>query len=344
MIELLEFCTTDRQKEILNARIKNSSNAQTASVMGLDRRTVDKAIARIKRNAASRGNFSAHGTAKAGRVHCFIPDVQDTPDTPNDHLRWAGQYIADTRPDVVIQIGDFADMESLSSYDYGKKAAEGRRVINDIDSSCKAMNDLMRPIKAEKGYRPELHLTLGNHEHRINRAVESDAKLDGFFTVDNLNYKDHGWIVHDFLTPVEIDGVWYCHFFANPMSGRPYGGANITTRLNTIGFSFSQGHQQCHMHGSKNLNNGRILRGLVSGAYYLHDEDYKGVQGNTHFRGLTIKHEVIDGSYDLMEVSMDYLCRKYEGLPLYQFMEKKYPDIFDRSLFLQRQKRRYCNA
>jgi hypothetical protein len=173
-------------------------------------------------------------------------------------------------------------------------------------------------------------------------ACEIDAKLDGFLSLDNLNYKDHGWAVHKFLTPVEVDGVWYAHFFANPMSGKPYGGANITTRLNTIGFSFSMGHQQQHMHGSKNLNNGRVLRGLVSGAFYLHDEDYKGVQGNTHFRGLTMKHEVCDGNYDIMEVSMDYLCRRFEGVPLHQFMQKKYPDIFDSSLFLQRQALKYA--
>ena len=95
------------------------------------------------------------------------------------------------------------------------------------------------------------------------------------------------------------------------------------------------------MQGIKNLNNGKVIRGLVSGAFYLHDEDYKGVQGNTHFRGLTIKNEVKDGNYDIMEVSMDYLCRKYEGMPLHIFMKQKHPNIFDNSLFLQRQALKY---
>ena len=191
-----------------------------------------------------------HGTKpsqlknKLGRTHCFIPDAQVTPDTPNDHLSWAGRYIAEIKPDVVINIGDFADMESLSSYDEGKKSAEGKRVIKDFDAANKAMNVLMKPIHDEKDYIPELHFTLGNHEYRIERAIENDAKLEGFLSMDSLNYKDHGWNVHDFLKPVEVDGVWYCHYFANPMSGRPYGGTNITTRLNTIGFSFSMGHQQ----------------------------------------------------------------------------------------------------
>jgi len=326
---------SDKQKEAILAVIDKGTQKKAAKSLGIDIRTLERRLASAKKKVTGSNMF------KSGRTHCFIPDVQDTPETPNDHLKWAGHYIAEEKPDVVIQIGDFADFESLSSYDEGKKSAEGKRILKDFDSSNKAMNVLMRPIHAESDYQPELHLTMGNHEHRVSRAVENDAKLEGFLSLENLNYKDHGWNVYDFLEIAEIDGVHYSHFFANPMSGRPYGGANINTRLNTIGFSFSMGHQQCHMMGSKNLNNGNVIRGLVSGAFYLHDEDYKGVQGNTHFRGLTMKHEVKDGNYDVMEVSMDYLCRRYEGMPLHKFMEKKYPDIFQGSLFLQRQAFKY---
>ena len=98
------------------------------------------------------------------RTHLVIPDTQITPDSPTDHLRWIGKYIAEKRPDVVIQIGDFNDCESLSSYDKGKKGFEGRRYIKDIEAGKKAMAELMRPIRKynnrkrhlkEKLYRPE---------------------------------------------------------------------------------------------------------------------------------------------------------------------------------------------
>jgi hypothetical protein len=326
---------TPDQADAIRAVIACGTQKKAAKMLGINKRSLERRL------ASAKSAITGAKMPSAGRTHCFIPDAQVTPDTPNDHLAWAGKYIAEEKPDVVINIGDFADMESLSSYDFGKKAAEGKRILKDFDAANKAMNILMKPIHDEPGYNPELHLTLGNHEHRINRAVDSDAKLDGLLSIDSLNYKEHGWAVHEFLTPVCVDGVWYCHFFANAMSGKPIGGANITTRLNTIGFSFSMGHQQCHMQGIKNLSNGRVLRGLVSGAFYMHDEDYKGVQGNTHFRGLTIKREVVDGNYDIMEVSMDYLCRRYEGVPLHQFTKEKYPDIFARSLFLQRQALKY---
>ena len=319
-----------KQTQAIHAVLCTKNQKQAAKVIGIDVRSLERRL------AAAKANYAGKKTASRGRTHCFIPDAQVTPDTPIDHLKWAGKYIAEIKPDVVINIGDFADMESLSSFDVGKKAAEGRRIIKDFEAANRAMDVLMKPIHDNPNYNPELHFTLGNHEYRIQRAVESDAKLEGFLSMDSLNYKSHGWQVHDFLTPVEVDGVWYAHYFANPMSGRPYGGANISTRLNTIGFSFSMGHQQCHMMGSKNLNNGRVIRGLVSGAFYMHDEQYRGLQGNTHFRGLTIKHEVKAGNYDVMEVSLDYLCRRYEGVSIHEFTQKKYPEVFANSLFLQR--------
>ena len=71
---------------------------------------------------------------------------------------------------------------------------------------------------------------------------------------------------------------------------------------------------------------GQSQHGLVAGAFYLHDEDYKGPQGNAHWRGLIVCYQVENGSYDPMFVSMDYLCRKYEDMRLETFMKKKYPE------------------
>lgn len=330
---LLPYAGTPRQKEIVEACIDSTTQIDAAALLGINIRTLERSLERI-RSTQSDAKLK-DGEAFSGRVHCMIPDTQVTPDTPQDHFLWIAEYLKEIRPDVVVHIGDHADMESLSSYDAGKKAAEGRRVIHDIDAANVAMKKLTQPIIDCDDYNPELHITLGNHEHRINRVCESDAKLDGFLSVDNLNYKDLGWEVHDFLTEKEIDGVSYCHFFPNPMSGRPWGGM-MQTMIKNIGYSFSMGHQQRHSHDRKPLGNGKIINGLVSGACYLHDEDYKGRGGNVHFRGIVIKNEVYDGNYDKMEVSLDYLCRKYEGVVLSTFMKNKYPDIFENSVWLNR--------
>lgn len=280
------------------------------------------------------------------RKHIMIPDCQVTPDTPTDHLRWIGEYIVEQKPDAIINIGDFADMESLSFFDKGKKDAEGRRYIHDIHAARAAMETLLKPLKdhdlkmiiqKKKRYRPELHLTMGNHEHRITRAINEDAKLDGALGLLDLGYEDYGWTVYDFLEMATIDGVAYSHFFYNPLTGKPIGGASMDTRLKTLGFSFTMGHQQIKMAGERNLNNGRVVRGLVCGACYLHDEKYIGPQGNAYWRGIFVKHEVRNGQYDLMEVSLDYLCRKYEGMHVWEFMKKNYPDIYQNSTWMKYQ-------
>lgn len=286
------------------------------------------------------------------KKHMVIPDCQVTPDTPTDHLRWIGEYMVEKKPDVVVCLGDFADMESLSSYDFGKKCYEGRRYNKDIVAAKDAMKILMKPLddynrkrikNKKRKYSPDLNLTIGNHEHRIIRAVESDSKLDGFMSIDNLEYESFGWKVHDFLEVFDANGVHYSHYFANTLSGRPYGGENIGIRLKNIGLSFIMGHQQIYMLGVKSLSNGKRIRGLVQGSCYLHDEYYRGPQSNNEWRGVFILHEVVDGDYSLMEVSLEYLCRRYEGMPVWQFMKKKHPKIFKKSIWMKRQEHHYNN-
>lgn len=247
------------------------------------------------------------------KTHCVIPDVQAKPGVPLDHLRWAGEYIAEKRPDVIIVIGDFSDLQSLSGYDKGKMAAENRRYKNDLEATHKAMELLMTPIVKAEGYRPRLVMTPGNHEDRIARFVNDNPIMEGTMSSKDLGFEAWGWEVQPYLKPVEIDGVAYCHYFYNPNTGKPYGGANLQTRLNTLGYSFTMGHQQGLSVAIKDITDGKgtRIRGLVAGSFYQHEEAYKGPQGNGHWQGIIMKHEVRDGNYDLMEVSLNYLRRRY---------------------------------
>jgi len=270
-------------------------------------------------------------------IHVCIPDTQAKAGVPTDHLRWISQYLVDEfrdKPVKIIHLGDHADMPSLSSYDKGKKAMEGRRYLQDIEAANEAWTILNSAIvELNKGRRktkhrswnPERHILLGNHENRINRAVDSDAQLEGVISTDDLIYEKTGWQVHPFLDIVWLDGVAYSHYFVAQMTGKPLGG-NIETRLRTIGHSFTMGHQQTLGYGLRFVA-GKSQHGLVAGACYLHNEEYK-VQSNAHWRGIIVKHEVRDGSYDPMFVSLDYLCRRYEGKSLDEFLWKKYKMVF----------------
>jgi hypothetical protein len=234
-------------------------------------------------------------------------------------MQWIGRYIADKfagRDVTIIHLGDHWDMPSLSSYDKGKRSMEGRRYVEDVLAGNRAFALLDDPIKAEterSGWSPRKILLRGNHENRIVRATELDAQLDGLLSMDSLDSRD--WEVFPFLDVVELDGVSYSHYFYNPMNGRPYGGANVETRLKTIGRSFTMGHQQTLQYGLRFVG-GVSQHGLVCGSAYQHEEDYLGPQGNAHWRGIIVCHNVIGGSYDPMFIRLDYLCRRYEGHPI----------------------------
>jgi len=268
---------------------------------------------------------------QAPRTHVVIPDTQAKPGVPTDHLGWVGQYIVDEfkgRDGVsVVHLGDHWDMPSLSSYDKGRRSMEGRRYVADIEAGNAAWRELNRPLDAYNASRtrrhraqwwPRRHLLRGNHEDRITRATEADAQLAGLMSLDQL--ESPGWEVHDFLDVVFLDGVGYSHFFANPMTGKPYGGMALT-RLKTIGHSFTMGHVQTLDYALRFVA-GQSQHALIAGACYLHEEDYKGPQGNAHWRGIIVCHQVEDGSYDPMFVSLDYLCRRYEGVTLETFTGK----------------------
>lgn len=264
-----------------------------------------------------------------GRIHVVIGDTQVKDGVRTDHLSWIGNYIVDqfAGQDIsVVHLGDHWDMPSLSSYDKGKKEMEGRRYKADIkagnkafDLLCQPLVKLNRSIRKDRQWWPDRHFLLGNHEQRIMRAVEEDAQLEGVIGYDDLNAADWGWKVHPFLQPLFLDGIGYSHYWYNPNTGRPYSGENLTPRLKTIGHSFTMGHQQGLNYALRPVGKTRH-HGLVCGSTYLHDEKYLGPQGNAYWRGIVVKHQVENGAYDAMFVSLDYLCRRYEGKTLNRFL------------------------
>ena len=199
----------------------------------------------------------------------------------------------------------------------GKKSFEGRRYKKDIEAAREAMDTLLGPVREyrntlaknhKKRYNPRMVMTLGNHEERIARACNDSPELDGVIGYHDLPYED--WEVYDFLEPVFIDGVCYCHYMANPMTGRPYGG-QAATILKNVGHSFIVGHAQKLEVATRHLVTNEQQWAIIAGACYLHDEEYKGYQGNNHWRGIIMAHRVNNGSFDPMFISLDYLEEKY---------------------------------
>lgn len=247
-----------------------------------------------------------------------IPDCQVKPGVDTEHLEWAGKAICEYRPDVVVNIGDFADMPSLSTHDKaGSKYFEGKRYKDDIKAAKEGMEKLLAPLRnlqksqratKHKVYKPRMVLTLGNHENRINRAVANSPILDGVISVEDLNY-EKDWEVHQFLHPVFIGGVGFCHYFPVGAMGRPASSASVL--VNKLHQSCVAGHQQGKQVAYGKRADGTAICGIIAGSYYSHNEDYMDVLSNTHWRGLVMLNEVQDGAFDEMFLSINYLKKKY---------------------------------
>ena len=247
----------------------------------------------------------------------ICPDTQVKPGVATEHLTWLGKYICDIRPDIVVHLGDHFDFPSLSTYDRGTATIEGRRVQSDLNAGLRAIDQLVEPINKlnqaqvryrKKVYRPRMVFLKGNHEDRLDRYLNHHPEIIGMLpAIENCL---PGWEVYNYLEVVNINGILFSHYFANPMSGKPYTG-KAASLLQRIGKSFVMGHRQELDFTCRELVDGTKQIGIIAGAFYQHDEGYKGYQGNKHWRGVVVLHESQDGWGDPMFVSMNYLERKY---------------------------------
>jgi hypothetical protein len=247
-----------------------------------------------------------------------IPDTQCKEGIPMEHLSWAGKAICEYKPDVVVHLGDHADMPSLSSHDVkGSKYFEGLRYQKDIEAAKLGMSMLLQPLRdlqktqkdtKHKVYKPRMVLTLGNHENRIDRAVNNNPMLEGLISIEDLEY-DKDWEVHAFLHPVFINGVGFNHYWPVGAMGRP--AASPAAIISKLHMSCVAGHQQGKQVAYGKRADGKPITAIVVGSYYLHDESYMDQLSNRHWRGLLVMNEVADGHFDEMFLSIEYLERKY---------------------------------
>lgn len=280
-------------------------------------------IAAIKLSQLDRGRVSSQNVRywrNQGRVEpvrggpikiVVVADTQCKPTESLEYMRHIGLYIADQKPDVVVHIGDNWDFPSLSSYDKGKKSFEGRRLVADLKAGTDGLTILTEAARS-KGGNPRFVFCMGNHEERIDRVAENIPELDGFVGSELLPLESLGWEVVDFLKPIEIAGINFVHYLANPFNGKPYGGSALN-QLKHVGKSFVVGHKQCLDFCNRPLLDGSMQIGIINGACYPFDESYKGPQGNVHFRGLTVLHEAKNGFACPMFVSLDYLKGRYDA-------------------------------
>jgi hypothetical protein len=235
----------------------------------------------------------------------ILPDSHCHYDYDNERFTALGRLIVEERPDVLINLGDFADMSSLSSYDDGHASFEGRRYHKDVQIVIDAQEKLFQPIKdynrkMHKAYRPRLELCIGNHEYRIVRATEEDPKLEGTISIQDLQYEKFGWSVHPFLESITIGGIAFSHYFISGVASRPIGGESIGRTLCTkLHGSAVVGHNHVLDHAERTIITGNKIFGLSAGCYVHHDfvEDWCRQSVKLWWRGVVILDDLDGNGY-----------------------------------------------
>ena len=251
-----------------------------------------------------------------GRKHLIIPDAHAAPGVKNDRALWVGELIADTKPDVVINLGDVAEMHSLCQYDKGKAAFEGKNYQGDINAARDFTEKMKHRVKLRKKRQPEWVVHEGNHEERIRRALNLRPELEGIMSMQDLgweeDYDNVVWYNGGSPGVNILDGVAYAHYMVSGVMGRAIGGEHPAYSLITKRFhSCTVGHLHLFDHCIRTRGDGKKMQGLVAGCFFDHFQAWAGQANNLYWPGVFIKHNVEDGNYDLQMVSLKQLKEEY---------------------------------
>jgi hypothetical protein len=254
------------------------------------------------------------------KTHLILPDSHAHPDYNNDRYDWVGKLIVDIKPDVVVNIGDTADMASLSAYDKGKASFIGRSYEKDIEAHLDAQERMWAPTIRAKKKRPYSVVLEGNHEHRLKKVLDYEPHLAGkkfgisFNDFDfNKYYSDV--VEYDGGSPgvITIDGIGYAHYFVSGISGRALQSVHHGYTLTQKRFASSTcGHSHLFDYHIARDSSGAVRHGLVCGVYQDYVAPWAGpAQCNHWSSGVAIKRNVDNGNYDLQWISLDALKKEY---------------------------------
>jgi predicted phosphodiesterase len=244
-----------------------------------------------------------------------IGDAHVNLNSSNRRFTALGNFILDKRPDVIVDIGDWCDFNTLGKYDKGSKASWGKTFKDECDlvrdANAKAFGRISRFTK----YKPRIIRTLGNHEQkRINEFLHKYPELEGIVSLDYAGLSDYNCEVHDFLTPVTIDNVTFCHYFYN--KDNRYSIGNAKAVLQTKMASTVWGHSHVKDFAESVDAKGNRFQAVNVGCYLDPEEmgvTYAGWQGmHRWWSGLTMLNDVTpEGNFDVSFHSTTNVFKEY---------------------------------
>lgn len=248
--------------------------------------------------------------------HLVFGDAHAIPGKSNKRAQYLGELISDLKPDLVIDLGDTADLPSLCTHDKGQRVAAGRRYAADVAAHNEFQDMLWWKLRKNKRKMPRRIRLIGNHERRIDRALDQNKELVGTISYKDLDlerYYDEV-VYYDGETPgvIEIDGVSYSHFFASGAMGRPVSGQHQAYSLvQKLLISGTMGHSHALDFSLRKSRDGRSFMGLVAPCYIDYKVDWVGEGRKSWTSGVIFKKGVERGCYGFSFIPTEQLARNY---------------------------------
>jgi len=245
------------------------------------------------------------------------------PSASNDRFDWLGRFLYDIKPDLVVDLGDGADMRSLNSFDTRyPQAITMQNYGEDIENYNDSQERLRHQFRHMKRKKPFWIGMEGNHENRIKKAIAHDPRLEdrkgqgygisfGHLQTDHWfseyhEYQNSAPAIADYL------GVSFAHFFSSGNFGTAISGVHHAySILQHRNHSSTCGHSHKRSVYFKDSAHPYPLIGSVVGCYKGADEGWAGQANQEWWKGILVKRELENGVYEPQWISMEALRREY---------------------------------
>jgi len=253
-----------------------------------------------------------------------LPDSHTEPGQDLRRFDWAGKLIADQRPELIVELGDFMTVDSLSSWNRNKRLTlEQKRFEYEIDTAIEAISYLFAPLKELQATQRRQHVAIyhpitihcnGNHEDRVQRyaelhpemALTLDRRMERVFDPYNhvIPYKEF----------YEYAGIMFTHAPCNA-AGSPVTGKYALARATELvqkSIVFGHLHRREHLNIARHgMSKQDVIQIFCAGAFFEQVDSYVAGATNHYCRCLQILHVTSYGRFDPEEWSLTRLEQVY---------------------------------
>jgi hypothetical protein len=256
-----------------------------------------------------------------------IGDAHDSPHQSQERFEALGSYIEATRPDNIVQIGDWGTYDSISFHNKGRPLLqEGARLSDDVESAKRAYHKMMAPLRAanskyqmykKRQYAPNIFWLEANHEYRIKRFLMEHPALVGTLREDDLvGAANDGATLVPYRSYCYINGVAFTHIPCARRSSTTLGGEYVTKKAadgHDTTVVFGHTHRFLIHDGSRIRERGQNLCHAINvGWFGDYVPDYVESEANLDWwSGLVILWHVGEGQVDVETISMGRLKAAY---------------------------------